>query len=141
LLTLRGTAVLYQGDEIGLEQVAVPPDRIRDIDDRDGCRTPMPWTSDGGWSEPWLPLGDTARNVDEQRDDPNSILSFVRRTVAARRATADLQSGAYESLDAPDGVWAYRRGERTIVALNLADEPTEFNGRRLGPWDALLFER
>src|SRR5262249_21604895 len=95
LLTLRGTAGLYQGDEIGLEQVAGPPDRIRDIDDRDGCRTPMPWTRDGGWSDPWLPLGDTSRNVDDQRDDPSSILSFVRETIAARRASADLQSGAY----------------------------------------------
>jgi alpha-glucosidase len=138
LLTLRGTAVLYQGDEIGLEQVAVPRERIRDIDDRDGCRTPMPWTRGGGWSDPWLPIGDTTRNVDDQRNEPNSILSFVRRTIAARRASADLHSGAYELLDAPDGVWAYRRGERTIVALNLADEPAELDGRRLAPWEAVL---
>src|SRR5204863_477216 len=65
LLTLRGTAVLYQGDEIGLEQVHVPPERARDVEPegRDGCRTPMPWTQDGGWVDPWLPLGETSRNV------------------------------------------------------------------------------
>jgi alpha-glucosidase len=134
LLTLRGTAVLYQGDEIGLEQVAVPLDRIRDIDDRDGCRTPMPWTREGGWSDPWLPLGDTTRNVDHQRDDPSSTLSFVRETIAARRASADLQSGAYEPLEAPDGVWAYRRGTNTVVALNLSDEPAALESMRLVPW-------
>ena len=133
LLTLRGTAVLYQGDEIGLEQVVVPPDRIRDIVDRDGCRTPMPWTRDGGWRDPWLPLGDTRRNVDDQREDPESILRFVRDVIASRRAIPDLQSGAYEPVDAPDGVWAYRRGA-TTVALNLSDERLHVEGHALGPW-------
>ena len=134
LLTLRGTAVLYQGDEIGLEQAVVPPDRIRDIDDRDGCRTPLPWTREGGWHEPWLPLGDTTRNVADQREDPDSILGFVRATIAARRANVDLQSGTYEPLDAPDGVWAFRRGANTVVALNLSDDPAEFEGTPIGPW-------
>ena len=140
LLTLRGTAVLYQGDEIGLEQVDVPPDRIRDIGDRDGCRTPMPWSRDGGWTNPWLPLGTTARNVEDQRDDPESILSFARDVIARRRGSEDLQSGPYERLDAPAGIWAYRRGESTIVALNLSDEPVEFEGRRLEPWEGSVLD-
>jgi alpha-glucosidase len=137
LLTLRGTAVLYQGDELGLEQVAVPPERIRDVADRDGCRTPMPWTRDGGWRDPWLPLGDTTRNVEDQRGDPGSILRFVRDVIASRRANLDLQSGAYEPADAPEGVWAYRRGE-TTVALNLSDGEVDVLGRRLGPWSGEL---
>ncbi|MFY9579635.1 MAG: alpha-amylase family glycosyl hydrolase [Gaiellaceae bacterium] len=137
LLTQRGTAVLYQGDEIGLEQADVPPDRIRDIDDRDGCRTPMPWTSDGGWSDPWLPLGDTTRNVEDERADPNSTLNFVRELIALRRSNADFQSGSYESLDAPDGVWAYRRGGST-VALNLSDEPRAYGRTTLAPWTGAI---
>jgi alpha-glucosidase len=138
LLTLRGTAVLYQGDEIGLEQSTVPPERIRDIAGRDGCRTPMTWTRDGGWNDPWLPLGDTTRNVDDQRGDPGSIIGFVRATIAARRANIDLQSGAYEPLETPPGVWAYRRGSKTIVAINLTDDPAEFDGVRLAPWDGAI---
>jgi alpha-glucosidase len=138
LLTLRGTAVLYQGDEIGLEQVDVPPERIRDVGDRDGCRSPIPWTRDGGWDDPWLPLGDTTRNVEDQQRDPSSILEFVRSTIALRRASDDLQSGAYEPIEAPDGVWAYRRGANTVVALNLTDEPAEVGGRSLAAWDGAI---
>jgi alpha-glucosidase len=138
LLTLRGTAVLYQGDEIGLEQVDVPPERLRDIAGRDGCRTPIPWTPDGGWREPWLPLGSTARNVAGQREDEASILRFVRDVVARRRQSEDLRSGAYASLLAPRGVWAYRRGRSTVVAINLSDERAEFEGRPLEPWEGAI---
>ena len=84
LLTLRGTPVLYQGDELGLEQVEVPASRVRDVADRDGCRTPLPWTREGGWRDPWLPLGDTSRNVADERGDPGSILNFVRELIASR---------------------------------------------------------
>jgi alpha-glucosidase len=145
LLTLRGTAVLYQGDEIGLEQVHVPSERARDVEPegRDGSRTPMPWTRGGGWADPWLPLGDAARNVEDQRNDPESILGFVRDVIARRRANPDLLHGRYEALPAPAGVWAFRRGDHTAVALNLSDEPAEIElgrGRRLEPWEGAIVE-
>ena len=73
LLTLPGTAILYQGDEIGLEDGDVPDDRLLDLGNpsRDYERTPMPWTRDGReWQDPWLPLTDTSRNVEDQEDDP-----------------------------------------------------------------------
>jgi alpha-glucosidase len=67
LLTLRGTPTIYYGDEIGMSQVAIPPERVQDPFEknvpgigvgRDGCRTPMQWTAgrDAGFStsEPWL---------------------------------------------------------------------------------------
>src|SRR5204863_9293500 len=72
LLTLRGTPFLYQGDELALEEADVPLDRRLDLADppRDGCRTPLPWTRSGAeWRDPWLPLGDTTRNVEDQRAD------------------------------------------------------------------------
>ena len=84
LLTLRGTPVLYQGDELGMEQAEVPEDRIRDVAERDGCRTPLPWTREGGWRDPWLPLGDTRRNVEDERGDPGSTLNFVREMIGRR---------------------------------------------------------
>jgi glycosidase len=137
LLTLRGTPVLYYGDELGLPQVDVPPQAVRDIADRDGARTPMPWN--GAWTEPWLPVGG-GTSVAAQRDDPGSILSFTRDLIARRRSTPDLLDGAYEQLDAPAGVWAYRRGSSTVVALNLADAPAKFETHELAPWEALVLD-
>jgi alpha-glucosidase len=138
LLTLRGTAVLYQGDELGLEQVEIPPDRILDVADRDGCRTPVPWTRAGGWTNPWLPLGDTARNVEDEQDDPDSILNFVRGLIARRRSSPDLLAGRYEALTAPQGVWVYRRGDSTSIAINLSDEWARFEQQELGPWECAV---
>jgi alpha-glucosidase len=140
LLTLRGTAVLYQGDELGLEQVDVPPERVRDVAGRDGCRTPIPWTRDGGWANPWLPLGDTTRNVADARRDPESILSFARGLISRRRASDDLRSGGYERLAAPAGVWAFRRGGATVVAVNLSDRRTAYEGHALGPWEGFVLD-
>jgi alpha-glucosidase len=125
LLTLRGTPFLYYGDELALEDVAVPAERRRDhaSPSRDGCRTPMPWEHLGGWQKPWLPLGDCSRNVQAQLDDPSSTLSFTRALLALRRSRPDLRRGEYEELTAPRGVWAWRRGERTAVALSFAARP------------------
>jgi alpha-glucosidase len=130
LLTLRGTPFLYYGDEIGLTEPEIAPQHRRDPvpDNRDGCRTPMPWTAEP-WPNAWLPMGDTARNVAAQRDDPGSVLHFVRDLIALRRERADLRSGGYETLPAPAGAWVWRRGERTTVALNLSDEPVSIDAR------------
>ena len=91
--------------------------------DRDRCRHPMQWESepDGGFStgEPWLPLVDPeVRNVADQRDEPDSILSLFRKLIAVRREI----DGPPERLDAPAGVLAFRRGEH-LIAINTADEP------------------
>ena len=137
LLTLPGVAILYQGDEIGLEDGVVPPGRILDIGDppRDPERTPMPWTRSGDeWVDPWLPLGDTSRNVEDQQNDPDSILAYTRALIAERKAFTD---GGYETLDAPAGVWAYRRGEKTC-ALNLSAKPAVYDGAKLAAWEGAI---
>ena len=136
LLTLRGTPFLYYGDELGLPDGDVPGAARRDPvpDNRDGCRTPMPWTGgpNGGFTdpraEPWLPLADATRNVEDQRGDPGSVLHLVRDLIALRRATPDLHAGDYATLPAPDGAWAYRRGDGHAVALNLSGDPVELDG-------------
>ena len=139
LLTLRGTPVLYYGDELAMPQADVPPERERDIAGRDGARTPMPWN--GGWRDPWLPAVTDVRSVEQQRQDRGSFLSFCRDLIARRRASPDLVEGAYERLPAPAGVWAFRRGEHTAVAVNLSHEPAQVDlgePRPLAPWEALI---
>jgi glycosidase len=71
--------------------------------------------------EPWLPMGDAGRNVADQREDPGSTLHLCRDLIALRREREDLHSGAYEALEGPEGVWAWRRGEGTVVAVNHGD--------------------
>jgi len=134
LLTQRGTPFLYAGEELGLEDAIVPPDRVVDPGGRDGCRAPLPWTSapDRGWGEdPWLPFPPdaAARSVEAQRADPASILHLYRRLLRARRASAALAEGAQEMLPAPDGVLAWRRvapdgDQRTLLVNMTTDEMT-----------------
>lgn len=135
LLTLRGTPILYYGDELAMPESEIPDDRVvdpvglrRDVGEpgRDGARTPMPWSDEPGAGftaagvEPWLPFGPVAGiDVATQRDDPTSSLHLTRDLIALRRAEPDLQTGAYEQVAADDGLWAYRRGDGLLVALNV----------------------
>jgi len=123
LLTLRGTSFLYYGDELGMRQVEIPTDRVRDAHGRDGARTPMPW-GDVEWRDPWLPLGGTVASVEEQRADPGSVLSFCRAAIALRRGREDLAAGGYVPIASPTGVWAWLRGGATGIAVNLTDSAT-----------------
>jgi alpha-glucosidase len=115
LLTLRGTPFLYAGEELGLKDAEVPPERVVDPGGRDGCRAPIPWTADAGhgWPvEPWLPWppDPAARSVETQREDPGSFLHLARALLAARRASPALRLGTLEMLnDVPDDVVAYDR--------------------------------
>ena len=136
LLALRGTPVLYYGDELGMPQAVVAPECERDRSGRDGARTPLPWN--GAWRNPWLPLAAEVASVADQRHDESSFLSFCRSVIAQRRQSDDLLSGAYESLPAPDGVWAFRRGKRTTVLVNLSDDVVEAFGQRLAPWQGAI---
>jgi alpha-glucosidase len=137
LLTLPGTALLYQGDELALRDGEVPAARILDLADppRDPERTPLPWTPSGEeWRAPWLPLADTSRNVEEQRADPRSTLHYVRELIEQRKQFAD---DSYETLTSEQGVWAFRRGAHTC-ALNLTGTVATHDGHRLDAWQGLI---
>jgi alpha-glucosidase len=144
LLSLRGTPFLYYGDELALPEVptdfetALDPVARRTGDpsrNRDVCRTPMPWSDEpgGGFTSdgatPWLPFGDLhAVNVAAQREDPDSTLHLVRDLIALRKANRDLTAGAYATLPAPHGAWAWRRGDGFAVGVNLTDGPVTIEG-------------
>ncbi len=141
LLTLRGTPTIYYGDELGMTNVSIPPDRVQDPLEknvpglgigRDGCRTPMQWdaSAHAGFSiaEPWLPVAPDfhSRNVKDERHDPASLLNLYRRLIRLRRLRPALAAGAYRAV-APTGdlllFWRELGGERILVVLNLGDAP------------------
>ena len=152
LLTLRGTPFLYYGEEIGMRNGEVPPERFQDPLartlhpklSRDPERTPMQWSARPGagftTGESWLPIAADAsrRNVDAQRADRASIVWLYKDLIALRRATPALERGSWRVLDSPRGVLAYERhhgASRALVALNFTDtacKPGLMDGRVSG---------
>jgi alpha-glucosidase len=146
LLTLRGTPTLYYGDEIGMHDVPIPPERVHDPFEknvpgkglgRDPERTPMQWSPAPGAGftagEPWLPLADDFRevNVEAARTDPRSVLTLYRRLIALRRGEPALEVGRYHAVEAEGDVLAYVRRARSgessfLVVLNLGPRPQVF---------------
>lgn len=141
LISLRGTTLIYQGEELGLPQATLRRDQLRDpVGDlywpysggRDGCRTPMPWAPGPalGFTSgtPWLPAAEehAGLTVEAQEADPESNLAFARAMLAFRKASPAMTAGSLEFLEVPDPVLAFvrRDGEETIACLfNLSPEP------------------
>ena len=157
LFTLRGTPTIYYGDELGLEDVPIPPELAQDRWElnepglglgRDPARTPMPWDSShhAGFTTgvPWLPLNPdfASRNVAAQAADPGSMLALYRSLIALRREQPALHAGRYGGARVERDVFAFERqhSEQTclMVALNfglaaqrLALPPNAGGGRLL----------
>jgi alpha-glucosidase len=127
LLTLRGTPTLYYGDELGMRDVEIAPERRVDpwvFGNRDPVRTPMQWDAAGSFTsgEPWLPFAPDHEtvNVEAQREDPDSLLSLYRTLLALRRGEPDLVTGAYRTLDASEDVLRFARGDSIEVRIDFA---------------------
>jgi alpha-glucosidase len=147
LLTLRGTPIIYNGEEIGMPTAKVPK---RLMDDpmgrkfwplqvgRDGSRTPMHWSAadNAGFSSsrPWLPVDPShvVGNVEQQVGSPGSLLDWYRRLIALRRSRPALQVGRYRPIDGvPDSVYAYLREagpDEVAVFLNFSRRAAEIPG-------------
>ena len=138
-LTLRGTPILYYGEEIGMK--TTPPTRKEEVQDpegrtgwpkekgRDGERTPMQWdeSKNAGFSDakPWLPVPPTYKthNVADEWKDTDSILSFYRSVLKLRHTNKALLDGSYLPLNENDkNVLTYLRvykDQAVLVALNM----------------------
>ncbi len=135
-LALPGSAYLYQGEELGLEDVDVAPEHRQDPSwfrtgkpGRDGCRVPIPWAGDRppygfgpGSGQPWIPQPDDwgPLSVAAQQSDPDSTLAFYRRALAARRKHAADAGGVV--VEVHEDALTLRRGELTVV-LNCGTTP------------------
>jgi alpha-glucosidase len=153
-LTLRGTPIMYYGEEIGMRNN--DPTRKEDVKDpigrlgwpeekgRDGERTPMQWndTPNAGFTQgiPWLPIPTSyqTHNVESEKKDPNSILNFYKNLLALRHTNKALLDGSYIALNQDDpNVYSYLRrykGQGVIVVLNMSDsqQKVSFNLSKQG---------
>ncbi len=129
---LRGTAFLYQGEELGLPEAKLAFDDLQDPwgkvtwpqwQGRDGCRTPMPWTNEQP-SKSWLPMP-TAHlplNVADQEKDPQSALNFTRAFLKWRKTQPALKLGDIRFHESDDPVLKFERtheGEKILCEFNL----------------------
>ena len=146
-LTLRGTPIMYYGEEIGMK--TTPPTRREDVKDpigrkgwpkekgRDGERTPMQWDSseNAGFTKgtPWLPVPPTYKthNVADESKDPDSILEFYKKVLQLRHTNQALLEGSYQPIDESNAnVLSYLRIDKdqgVVVALNMSGTEQKVN--------------
>ncbi len=150
-LTLRGSVLVYQGEELGLTEAELTREHLQDpfgiaywpeFRGRDGSRTPMPWQATlagSGFTEttPWLPIPNSHRLLaaDAQERDETTLLHDWRRFLAYRRAHSALSSGGLRVLNLPEPLIGYVRHdieEEVLCLFNLSDRPVELPGPLAG---------
>jgi len=143
LLSLPGTLTIYNGEELGMQDVLIQPEEVQDPAEkrqpgigmgRDPERTPMPWDNSPlcGFTsgKPWLPIGDANRamSVQSSRTDPTSMLSLYRRLLRLRREEPVLVSGQLTDMSAANGLLQFIRSDgkaRFRFVMNLSEEPQQ----------------
>jgi alpha-glucosidase len=141
LMTLPGTLTLYYGEELGMTNVPIAPDQVRDPVEknepgighgRDPERSPMQWdgSPNAGFTSgcPWLPIGKDhdVINVAALEQEPTSILTLYHKLIELRRRRSTLISGSIQSISAEGPLLRYQRigsEDRLLVALNVGNEP------------------
>lgn len=153
LLTVRGTPTVYYGDELGMQNVDIPPEQVQDPWEllspglglgRDPVRTPMRWdaSQNAGFCPdvvtPWLPVGTAGKslNVDYQKSDDASTLSFAKQLIDLRRNHPALSTGSCRTLETTEPILAYLRydsktDEAFMMILNFGPQPKKINLKQL----------
>ncbi|WP_170444902.1 alpha-glucosidase [Ruegeria arenilitoris] len=146
MMCLRGSACLYQGEELGLPEADVPFEHLQDpygiefwpeYKGRDGCRTPMVWAAQDEQSgfttgAPWLPvsIAQAERAVDRMDADPQSVLNHYRRAIALRHEYPALMSGTQSDMRETGPILSFLREDDTqqvFCAFNLGDGAAEID--------------
>lgn len=159
LLTQRGTPFIYYGEEIGMPDIRLPRGKFQDPlgkkywpfhPGRDPERSPMQWDAStyAGFSEeqPWLPLNPdhAVRNVEVQKADPVSMLSYYRALLQLRNHDEVLRLGSHRFLETTcEDVMAYVRehnGIQRLVLLNFSGKAVAFSLRSDGKNPDVEFE-
>jgi len=156
LTSLPGLPIIYQGEELALEEADIPFDKLRDpegiafwpeVKGRDGCRTPLPWSAGKGAgfttaAESWLPIpaAHEASSIADQTGRPDSMLSFVRGWLAWRKRQPAM-TGGVQFLDLADDLLVFRRsteGQSLTCLFNLSDDEVVYPSDGLG--DRVAFD-
>jgi alpha-glucosidase len=148
IMTLRGTAILFAGDELGAERVPIPQELVQDPFeklvpgyglDRDPERAPIRWDASpaGGFTdgEPWLPLDREERNVEALQADEHSLLWLYRWLIRLRRSERALVSGEQKPMRSRNDILLYTRrlgADELLVALNLVHQPRRLDWKGEG---------
>nr|WP_170541778.1 alpha-glucosidase [Ruegeria arenilitoris] len=146
MMCLRGSACLYQGEELGLPEADVPFEHLQDpygiefwpeYKGRDGCRTPMVWAAQyeqSGFTTgaPWLPVStaQAERAVDRMDADPQSVLNHYRRAIALRHEYPALMSGTQADMRETGPILSFLReddSQQVFCAFNLGDGAAEID--------------
>lgn len=147
VLCLRGSCCIYQGDELGLTQANIPYEKMKDpfglagypaVLGRDGSRTPMPWIQDAanaGFTtaeEPWLPIPEEHLHhaVNQQENNPNSLLNKYRRLISWRKKQPALLQGDLTLLDTPEPLLGIERKcdqQQLLCLFNLSPMPIHYD--------------
>ncbi|MGX9354206.1 alpha-amylase family glycosyl hydrolase [Roseobacteraceae bacterium S113] len=155
MMCLRGSACIYQGEELGLGEADVAFEDLQDpygiefwpeFKGRDGCRTPMVWEKSnqaGGFSEgaPWLPVAPEhlARAAEEQEKDPTALIHHYRRVIDLRGRAPALAKGTLENMRVDGDVLCFERvhdGTRLFCAFNMSEAPASIQMPG-GAWEAM----
>lgn len=145
IMCLRGSACIYQGEELGLAEADVAFEDLQDpygiefwpkFKGRDGCRTPMVWETsnrNGGFSEgkPWLPVSPNhlQRSAAAQESEPDALLHHYRKAIAFRQSHPALRVGDHDTVRAAGDVLYFQRtagAERLLCVFNLSDASSDF---------------
>lgn len=140
MLALPGSVFVYNGEELGLPNVELPDEALRDPvwersghtrRGRDGSRIPMPWEGDAapfGFStnpDTWLPIPRewAALTVEKQLDDPDSTLAFYRQAFELRSRREEFDGPTVEWLDSPADSLVFHRSGGLVCVLNAGSRP------------------